>query len=81
MKDTLYMTIGRSRQTRICLISLYASRAVKFAAVVDSKGKLILAKFKKFHIQSHRASLISAPKIQQQDHALVILLWTFSAYT
>jgi hypothetical protein len=55
----------------ICLISLYASRAVKFAAVVDSKGKLILAKFKKFHIHSHRASLLSA-KIpdgsqQQQD--------------
>ena len=55
----------------ICLISLYASRAVKFAAVVDSKGKLILAKFKKFHIQSHRASLISAPKIQQQDQTLL----------
>jgi len=56
----------------ICLISLYASRAVKFAAVVDSKGKLILAKFKKFHIHSHRATLLSAPKIlngsqQQQD--------------
>ena len=48
----------------ICLISLYASRAVKFAAVVDSKGKLILAKFKKFHIDSHRASLLSARKIQ-----------------
>ena len=43
----------------ICLISLYASRAVKFAAVVDSKGKLILAKFKKFHIHSHRSSLLS----------------------
>ena len=55
----------------ICLISLYASRAVKFAAVVDSKGKLILAKFKKFHIQSHRASFISAPKIQQQDQTLL----------
>ena len=60
----------------ICLISLYASRAVKFAAVVDSKGKLILAKFKKFHIHSHRASLLSAPKIpdgsqQQQDQTLL----------
>jgi hypothetical protein len=55
----------------ICLISLYASRAVKFAAVVDSKGKLILAKFKKFHIHSHRASLLSVPKIQQQDQALL----------
>jgi len=55
----------------ICLISLYASRAVKFAAVVDSKGKLILAKFKKFHIHSHRASLLSAPKIQQQDRTLL----------
>ena len=55
----------------ICLISLYASRAVKFAAVVDSKGKLILAKFKKFHIDSHRASLLSARKIQQQDQTLL----------
>ena len=60
----------------ICLISLYASRAVKFAAVVDSKGKLILAKFKKFHIHSHRARLLSAPKIlngsqQQQDQTLL----------
>src|SRR5215831_16554128 len=60
----------------ICLLSLYASRAVKFAAVVDSKGKLILAKFKKFHIYSHRARLLSAPKIlnssqQQQDQTLL----------
>ena len=55
----------------ICLVSLYASRAVKFAAVVDSKGKLILAKLKKFHIHSHRASLLSAPKIQQQDQTLL----------
>jgi len=30
----------------ICLISLYASKAVRFTAVVDSNGKLILAKFK-----------------------------------
>jgi hypothetical protein len=55
----------------ICLISLYASRAVKFAAVVDSKGKLILAKFKKFHIYSYRASPLSIPRIQQQDQALL----------
>jgi hypothetical protein len=60
----------------ICLIALYASRAVKFAAVVDSKGKLILAKFKKFQMHSHRASLLSAPKIldgsqQQQDQTLL----------
>lgn len=59
----------------ICLISLYTSRAVKFAAVVDSKGKLILAKFKKFHIHSHSASLLSAPNIpdgsQQQDQTLL----------
>ncbi|HXP52592.1 MAG TPA: hypothetical protein VN922_21745 [Bacteroidia bacterium] len=57
----------------ICLISLYASRAVKFAAVVDSKGKLILAKFKKFHIHSHRAhsSPLSAPKIQQQNQTFL----------
>lgn len=31
----------------ICLISLYASKAVRFTAVVDSMGKLILGKFKK----------------------------------
>jgi hypothetical protein len=55
----------------ICLISLYASRTVKFAAVVDSKGKLILAKFKKFHIHSHRAHLLSAPKIQHQHQTLL----------
>jgi hypothetical protein len=56
----------------ICLISLYANRAVKFAGVVDSKGKLISAKFKKFHINSHRAILLIAPNTldgsqQQQD--------------
>jgi hypothetical protein len=44
---------------------------VKFAAVVDSKGKLILAKSKKFHIHSHRGSLIYAPKMQQQDQTLL----------
>jgi hypothetical protein len=58
----------------ICLISLYASRAVRFAAVVDSKGKLILAKFKKFHVHSHRASISSIPGIadgaQQQQTLL-----------
>jgi hypothetical protein len=31
----------------ICLISLYAGKAVRFTAVVDSNGKLILAKFKR----------------------------------
>jgi hypothetical protein len=61
----------------ICLISLYASRAVKFAAVVDSKGKLILAKFKKFHIHSHRASLLSAPKIQQDQTLLSQSCYSF----
>ena len=60
----------------ICLIALYASRAVKFAAVVDSKGKLILAKFKKFNMHSHRASISSLPRIldgsqQQQDQNLL----------
>jgi hypothetical protein len=60
----------------ICLIALYASRAVKFAAVVDSKGKLILAKFKKFNMHSHRASISSLPGIldgsqQQQDQTLL----------
>ena len=60
----------------ICLIVLYASRAVKFAAVVDSKGKLILAKFKKFEMHSHRASTPSIRRIpegsqQQQDQTLL----------
>jgi hypothetical protein len=60
----------------ICLIALYASRAVKFAAVVDSKGKLILAKFKKFNMHSHRPSISSIPRIldgsqQQQDQTLL----------
>jgi hypothetical protein len=60
----------------ICLIALYASRAVKFAAVVDSKGKLILAKFKKFNMDSYRASISSTPRIldgseQQQDQTLL----------
>ena len=59
----------------ICLIVLYASRAVKFAAVVDSKGKLILAKFKKFEMHSHRASTSSIRRIldgaqQQQAQTL-----------
>src|SRR5947208_1418998 len=31
----------------ICLISLYVGKAVSFTAVVDSNGKLILAKFKR----------------------------------
>jgi len=35
----------------ICLISLYASKAVRFTAVVDSMGKLILGKFKKSNIR------------------------------
>ncbi|MGC2571898.1 MAG: hypothetical protein WA364_10350 [Candidatus Nitrosopolaris sp.] len=60
----------------ICLISLYANRAVKFAAGVDSKGKLISAEFKKFHINSHRAILLLAPNTlegsqQQHDQLLV----------
>ena len=58
----------------ICLIALYASRYVKFAAVVDSKGKLILAKFKRFNMHSHRASISSIPGIldgaQQQQTLL-----------
>ena len=60
----------------ICLVALYTSRAVKFAGVVDSKGKLILAKFKKFNMHSHRASISSTPIIldgsqQQQDQTLL----------
>ena len=43
---------------------------------IDSKGKLISAKFKKFHIHSHRTILLSAHKIldgsqQQQDQTLL----------
>jgi len=65
----------------ICLISLYASRAVKFAAVVDSKGKLILAKFKKFHIYSHRASLLSAkPDGSQQQQDQTFLPQSFHSF-
>jgi hypothetical protein len=60
----------------ICLIALYASRAVKFAAVVESKGKLILAKFKKFNMHSYRVSISPLPKIldgsqQQRDRTLL----------
>jgi hypothetical protein len=33
----------------ICLTSLYATKAVKFAAVVDSNGKMVTGKFSKFH--------------------------------
>jgi hypothetical protein len=58
----------------ICLIALYASRSVKFAAVVDSKGKLILAKFKRFNMHSHHASISSIPRIldcEQQQQTLL----------
>jgi hypothetical protein len=60
----------------ICLIVLYASRAVKFAAVVDSKGKLILAKFKEPNMYNHRASISSLSRLldgspQQQDKTLL----------
>jgi hypothetical protein len=58
----------------ICLIALYANRYVKFAAVVDSKGKLILAKFKRFNMHRHRANISSIPGIldggQQQQTLL-----------
>ncbi|MFZ0514844.1 MAG: hypothetical protein WAM14_24795 [Candidatus Nitrosopolaris sp.] len=33
----------------ICLISLYATKAVKFAAVVDSNGKIVTGKFRRMH--------------------------------
>ena len=55
------MIIGRSRVLEICLISLYANRAGKFAGVVEPKGKFISAKFKKIHINSHRAILLIVP--------------------
>jgi DNA gyrase/topoisomerase IV subunit A len=60
----------------ICLIALYASRSVKFAAVVDSKGKLILAKFKRFNMHSHRTSISPTPRIldcAQQQQAQTLL--------
>jgi hypothetical protein len=60
----------------ICLIALYSSRAVKFAAVVDCKGKLILAKFKKINMHRRIASLPSSFRPldgsqQQQDQTLL----------
>jgi hypothetical protein len=33
----------------ICLNSLYATKAVKFAAVVDSDGRMLIGKFKKIY--------------------------------
>ena len=33
----------------ICLISLYAARAVKFAAVVDSDGRMVTGRFRKIY--------------------------------
>jgi len=36
----------------ICLVSLFASKTVRFTAVVDSIGKLIMGKFKKMN--THR---------------------------
>ena len=47
-----------------------------FAAVVDSKGKLILAKFKRFNMHGHRASISSIRGIlggAQQQQAQTIL--------
>jgi len=59
----------------ICLIALYASRAVKFTAVVDSNGKLILGKFKKINMRRHRSrlpypSVILEGSKQQQHQSL-----------
>jgi hypothetical protein len=33
----------------VCLISLYATKAVKFTAVVDSNGGIVVGKFRKGH--------------------------------
>ena len=33
----------------ICLTSLYATNAVKFAAVVDSNGKMVTGKIRRIH--------------------------------
>ena len=40
----------------ICLISLYAGKAVSFTAVVDSNGKLILAKIREVTLVASLAS-------------------------
>jgi len=42
----------------ICLISLYASKAVRFTAVVDSNGKLILAKIREVTLVASLASYL-----------------------
>jgi hypothetical protein len=68
----------------IRLTALYASRSVKFAAVVDFKGKLILAKFKRFNMHSHRASISSIPGIlegAQQQQAQTILAQSCNSFS
>ena len=41
----------------ICLTSLYATRAVKFAAVVDSNGKVVTAKSRRIHGRGREGSV------------------------
>src|SRR5438034_3337444 len=55
----------------ICLTSLYANKAVRFTAVVDSKGKLIVGKFKRSNthrqlgILPHTSGILDCSEHQQ----------------
>jgi len=40
----------------ICLASLYATKAVKFATVVDSNGKMVTGKFRRIHRHGREGS-------------------------
>ncbi|MRN40787.1 MAG: hypothetical protein FIO02_07075 [Nitrosopumilales archaeon] len=40
----------------ICLTSLYATKAVKFAAVVDSNGKMVTGKIRRIHGRGREGS-------------------------
>jgi hypothetical protein len=46
----------------ICLTSLYTTRAVKFAAVVDSNGKMVTGKFRRMHGCEGSAKRANSPK-------------------
>jgi hypothetical protein len=41
----------------ICLTSLYAAKAVKFAAVVDSNGKMVTGKIRRIHGHGREGSV------------------------
>jgi hypothetical protein len=46
----------------ICLISLYATKAVKFAAVVNSNGKMVTGKFRRIHEREGSMKMANSPK-------------------